>query len=534
MKALHMIVKNRSQIGKILIQERKTMEKYYKENNVLEYLEKSAERFPDKVAFADEVESLSYSQFRDKSMQVGSALKQFGLHKDPVVILMDARHVPNLIATMGILYAGCFYIPLDPASPVERLQIIFEKLEPQLIIYDDKAKVALEGLKDQYRFVHFDTLKDAEIDMEFLEKIRVESNFFDKLFIMYTSGSTGVPKGVVHTHQDLIDYSEFTYRRYPFDENTVFGNQSPFFYANCLLDIYPPMAVASTVIILSASLLSFPKKMIEVMQQNHITELCMTPSSFNAVAEAGVLEPGCLPDLEFILPSGETINGKVMKMWEAAAPKAGKFWNFYGSTELLSVSLMKVNREYGDDENVPSGIPYRCTDLLIVDEDLKEVPRGEKGEMLIHNPWMFSGYYKDDARNKAVFVNDPLNRGYNQLYFRTGDMAYLNEKGELVVVGRKDNMIKHNGYRMELGEVEFATKGVNGTQDCCCVHDKEAGDIYLFYTGTIEEKELQRTLKAKLPKYAMPEKIIHLDSIPYNANMKADRIALAKMVAEMK
>ena len=112
------------------------MKKYYKVNNVLEYLENSAEKFPDKNAFVDEKEALTFTQMRDASMRVGCALKQYDLHKDPVVILMDARHVPNLIATMGILYAGCFYIPLDPASPVERLQVIFEKLEPKLVIYD--------------------------------------------------------------------------------------------------------------------------------------------------------------------------------------------------------------------------------------------------------------------------------------------------------------------------------------------------------------------------------------------------------------
>jgi len=510
------------------------MNRYYKTTNCLEYLEISAEKYPDKIAFADENESLTFSQLMDVSMRIGSALKQYDMHKEPVVILMDARHVPNIEALMGILYAGCFYIPLDPASPADRLQTIFDQLEPSLIIYDDKALAAKKALEDKYRFVSFDSLTDAQIDMEYLQDVRNNSNFFDTLFIMYTSGSTGIPKGVLHTHGQLIDYTEFTYRRYPFDENTVFGNQSPFFYANCLLDIYPPLAVGATVYILSASLLSFPKKMVEQLREFRITELCMTPSSFNAVADAGVLEPGCLPDLEFILPSGEMINGKAMKLWESAAPNAGHFWNFYGSTELLSASLCKIDRDYGDDENVPSGIPYLCTNIVFVDDDLNEVPRGVKGEMLIHNPWMFSGYYRDAARTEAAFVNDPLKKGYNELFFRTGDMGYLNEKGELVVVGRKDNMIKHNGYRMELGEVEYAARGSEEVMECCCVHDKDSGDIYLFYTGTLSEKELKNALKVKLPKYAMPEHITHLDSIPKNANVKADRIALAKMIREMK
>lgn len=510
------------------------MKPYYKVNNCLEYLEHSAERFPDKIAFADENEQVSFSQLMTDAMRIGSALKQYDLHKDPVVILMDARHIPNIRATMGILYAGCFYIPLDPASPVERLTTIFSNLEPRLIIYDAAAEKAAEALKDKYLFVAYDTLTGAEIDAAFLENIRQESNFFDPLFIMYTSGSTGVPKGVIHTHGQLIDYSEFTYRRYPFDEHTVFGNQSPFFYANCLLDIYPPLAVGATVYILSPVLLSFPRKLVAQMREYGITELCMTPSSFNAVADAGVLEPGCLPDLEFILPSGEMINGKAMKQWEAAAPKAGHFWNFYGSTELLSASLYKVDRDFGNDENVPSGIPYRCTHIIFVDENGNQLPAGETGEMLIHTPWMFSGYYRDAARTEAAFVNDPLKKGYNELYFKTGDLGYMNAKGELVVVGRKDNMIKHKGYRMELGEVEFAALGAEGVNDCCCVYDRENSNIYLCYTGAFSEKEVKAYLKDRIPRFAMPEYYVHLESLPYTANMKVNRLELTRMVIAKK
>ncbi len=506
------------------------MEPYYKINNCLEYLERSAQRFPDKIAFADEREQVTFSQLMEDAMRIGSALKKYRLHKEPVVVLMDARHIPNLRATMGILYAGCFYVPLDPASPAERLETIFGNLEPRLVIYDHAAEKAKAALEERYQFVAYDTLTEAEVDAEYLEQVRQESNFFDPLFIMYTSGSTGVPKGVIHTHGHLIDYSEFTCRRYPFDEHTVFGNQSPFFYANCLLDIYPPLAVGATVHILPPVLLSFPKKLVEKMRECGITELCMTPSSFNAVADSGVLTPGCLPELEFILPSGEMINGKAMKIWEAAAPKAGHFWNFYGSTELLSASLYKVDRDFGNDENVPSGIPYRCTSIIFVDEEGKALPCGETGEMLIRNPWMFAGYYRDAARTEAAFVNDPLKKGYNELYFKTGDLGYMNEKGELVVVGRKDNMIKHNGYRMELGEVEFAALGAEGVSDCCCVYDKEKSDIYLCYTGTLAEKEVKAYLKGRLPKFAMPEHYVHLQSLPYSANMKVNRLELARMV----
>ena len=508
------------------------MKRYYETMNCLEFLEISAERFPDKNAFIDEKEAVTYAQLMDDSMRIGSALKQYDLYKDPVVILMDARHVPNLKATFGVLYAGCFYIPLDPTSPAERIQTIFEKLEPKLVIYDEKAVKLKDALSDKYRFVEYAGLTDTPVDMEYLEKVRDESNYFDLLFIMYTSGSTGVPKGVVHTHADLIEYSKFTKERYSFDENTVFGNQSPFFYANCLLDIYPPVYMGCTVYVMPASLLTFPKKMVEYLQVNKITELCMTPSSFNAIAEAGVLEPGCLPDLEYILPSGEIANWKAMSQWSVAANVKGRFWNFYGSTELLSVALWLVERDFEAGDIVPSGYPYKCTHIIFLDEDGNEAKPGEKGEMLIHNPWTFSGYYKDPDRNASALVTDPLGTGTCETFFRTGDMGYINEYGELVVVGRKDNMIKHKGYRMELGEVEYAAKGVAEVDDCCCVLDKESGEIFLYYVGTAKESKVKTALKVILPKFAMPEHITQLEALPHNANGKADRLALAKMAAD--
>lgn len=512
------------------------MKKYYDIQNCLQFLERAAETCPDKIAFADDVESVTYKQLMEESMGIGSALKQFSLNKEAVVILMDARHIPNLKATMGILYAGCFYIPLDPTSPVERIQAIFDKLNPSLVIYDEKAKALNAALNEQYKFVAYDSLLNTPADMEYLNDVRAKSNYYDALFIMFTSGSTGVPKGVVHTHKDLIRYAEFTLKRYSFDENTVFANQSPFFYANCLLDIYPPLAGTCTVHILSASLLTFPRKMVDKLKELKITEICMTPSSFNAVAEAGVLEADELPDLEYILPSGEIANWKFMKEWEKAASVKGKFWNFYGSTELLSVALWTVDRDFKADEVIPSGPPYRSTHILIMDEEGKECPTGVTGEMYIHNEWMFSGYYNDPERNKACFVNDPLGLGWDETFFKTGDMGFINEYGELVVVGRKDAMIKHKGYRMELGEVEYAAKGADGVGNCCCILDKEveAGDIFLFYTGTCTEKELKAKLKITLPKYAMPEHIIRLDQMPYNANMKADRVQLAKMIPQYK
>ena len=511
------------------------MEHYIDYTNILQYLERSAEREPNKLAYKDDVESLTWTEYMEACMRIGSGLKQFGLHKEPVAMLMDARHISHLKTSMGIIYSGNFYIPLDPASPTERIRTIFDKLNPSLVLYDEKGKNHMEVLGDQYKFVDYKTLLDTPIDTEFLDAARKDSSTFDILFIMYTSGSTGVPKGVVHTHQDLIRYAEITINVYPFDENTIFGNQTPFFYANCVHEAYLPLLTTSTTYLLPATIHSFPHKMIEFLKKYKIHSLLMTPSSFNAVAEAGVLEPGCMPDLKFILPIGERTNYKMMKMWEAAAPN-GHFWNFYGSTELLTVATWPVVGNFSDDEILPSGTPYRLLHVLIVGEDGKECPKGTTGEIYVNSTFRFSGYYNDPERTSEVLVTDPLNRGYSERFFRTGDLGFFNKEGQLVVVGRKDSMIKHKGYRMELGEVEYAAMGTGRAGTCCCLLDREVedGELFFFYTGSIKEKDLRSAFRKILPKYAIPENIIHLDQMPYNSNRKADRLALANMIPSYK
>ena len=511
------------------------MEPYVDITNVLQYLERAAERCPDKLAYQDDVEAVTFKEYMEAAMRIGSALKQFSLRKEPVVLLMDARHISHLKATMGVVYAGCFYVPLDPAAPTERIRVIFEKLRPSLVIYDKKGLPHQAALGDQYRFADYAALLDAPIDADFLQRVRNESSTYDPLFIMFTSGSTGVPKGAVHTHQDLIRYTEITVNVYPFDERTVFGNQSPFFYANCVHEVFLPLATTGTTYLLPSYIHSFPAKMIEFLREHKIQSLLMTPSSFNKVAEAGVLAPGCLPDLKFILPIGERTNLKLMRMWEEAAPQ-GRFWNFYGSTELLTVATWPVTGSFGEDEIIPVGVPYRLLHVLIVSEDGRECPAGETGEIYVNSAFRFSGYYNDPERTKEALVTDPLHRGWAERFFRTGDLGFMNAAGQLVVVGRKDSMIKHRGYRMELGEVEYAAMGAGDVGTCCCLVDRdvEDGDLFFFYTGAISEKDLRNGLKKVLPKYAIPENIIHLDQMPYNANLKADRRQLAQMIPAYK
>lgn len=495
--------------------------------NVLQYLEASALRVPDKAAFIDETTTLTFADVHAQARRIGTALSRRLPQHSAVAVLMDNRDARVIPALLGVLYAGCCYAPLDPAAPAERLGLLLDQLEPALILYDEKNTSVAEEMSCGCPVLCYDMAVASEIDEAGLQAIRDQDSVYDPLSILFTSGSTGIPKGVVQSQYSYLTYTDVTIEKYGFTEDDVFANQSPFFYANSIIDIYPPLKLGATVYILPGSSLSFPKRLIERLNACRATELTMTPSSY--VKAASVLEDGCLPHLKYIILSGEAAHWPTLKRWMAAAPQAG-VWNFYGSTEVYSVAVWRLDREYSDGEVIPVGVPFEYVHILFVDEDDQEVPRGEKGLMLISDPWLCSGYYRDAARTEAAFVTDPLNRGYHERFFRTGDMGYLNAEGQLVVLGRRDNQIKRMGYRMELGEVEQALQLISGWEEGCVLYDRDKERLCCFWTGALTRKELIRALKELLPRYAVPDTFVHLDAMPYTATMKIDRVKLRGMM----
>lgn len=497
--------------------------------NVLEHLENAAARWPDRIAFADEKSTLTFSALHDAARRFGSVVAACTQPRQPVAVVMNDRSVTCVAALLGVLYAGCPYAPLDAAMPPERLQIILDQLQPAAILCDESTRAAVARVNAVCPVLLCEEAAKAQVDEERLADIRAQDSVWDILSILYTSGSTGVPKGVAQSQYSYITYTEATVEKYSFTQETVFGNQSPFFYANSIIDIYPPLMLGATVYILPARCLSFPKMLVEQLREHHITELTMTPSSYIKAAQAGVLKAGCLPELEYIILSGEAAHWQTLQCWMQAAPNAG-VWNFYGSTEVFSVAVWRIDRDFTDGEVIPVGVPFAQVEVLIVDEDGHPLPRGERGEMLIANPWLFSGYYRDKARTDAAFTDDPLNRGYRTRYYCTGDIGCISEDGMLTVHGRKDSQIKRAGYRMELGEVDVALRQIPGWDHGLALYDKESGKLCCFWTGSLTQKEILAALKKSLPRYALPDTYIHLDEMPYTATMKIDRVKLRGMI----
>lgn len=495
-------------------------------SNMLEYLERTAERVPERVAFYDDREELTFAMLQEQAQRIGTALARAASGRAPVALLMDGRSIHTIPALYAVLYAGCAYAPLDISMPPERLAQLLNLLAPGAILADEKGTRALEAVEGVCAPVlSYESAVHESADPEILDSIRTRTKIYDPMSILYTSGSTGVPKGSVQTHFSYLHWTEATIEIYGFDEHVIFGNQSPFFYANSIIDIFPPVALGATVYLLPSGVLTFPGKFIECLNRHRITELTMTPSSFIGVVNAGVLEQGCLPYLRYGIMSGESMPWQPLEQWMQASANA-EWYHFYGSTEMFSVAVGKVEGKPEEGEPLSVGRPFSKVHILFVDENGDEVPEGESGEMLVSSPWIAAGYHRDAVRTEAFWTVDPLARGWYERFYRAGDIGYLRRDGRLVVLGRRDTQVKHMGYRMDLGEVEAALRMIPGWKDGCVLFHKKTGKIWCFFIGDLSEKELRNGLKAKLARYMLPDVFLHLEEMPLTATHKLNRAAL--------
>lgn len=496
------------------------------EKSILSYLEHSEQEFPDKIAFSDSKYEFTYRQLVKAAKSIGSFLiEKIGIRKAVVVYMeKDAR---NIAAFMGAAYAGCFYVPLDSKMPMERINIILKTLQPAVVIYDDKTEKFLSSMETDCIKVLYDNICIVPQDKEKLELTRRKMIDTDPLYILFTSGSTGIPKGVIVCHRSVIDYSNWVVKTFNLDEGTIFGNQTPFYFSMSVLDIFATIRSGATMHIIPKMLFSFPVKLLEFLNEKEINTIYWVPSALSIVANLGALEVIDLPYLKKILFAGETMPSKQLNIWRKHVFDAA-YVNLFGPTEITDIGIYYlVDREFRDDEPIPIGVPCDNVDALVIDEDgnlIKE--KGKIGELLIRSSFLACGYYNNPEKTKEVFIQNPLNNSYPETVYCTGDLVYWNENRELVYVSRKDFQIKHMGNRIELGEIENAIGALDGVNGCCCLYNKESDQIVAVYTGNLEFKRLSQLLKQKLPRYMIPNVYYKRESIPLNLNGKIDRIKL--------
>lgn len=492
------------------------------QTNVLAYLEETVQRVPEKLAFADDTTELSFSDVYRQSRAIGSFLHQSGIYKKPVVVFMK-RQPKSIAAFLGIIYAGCYYVVLDEEMPKSRMSLILDRLDKGAMICDAETQARATALYDADAVFLYDEIAFAEENTAALAQIREHQLDTDPIYIVFTSGSTGVPKGVIACHRSVFDYVEHLSEVLKFNADTIFGNQAPLYFDACLKEIYPTLKYGATTYLVPKQLFMFPVKLVEYLNEHRINTVCWAVPALTMISSFSTFDKVKPEYLHTIAFASEVFPIRQFNLWRKALPNA-RFINLYGPTEITGICCYyEVDREFGVEESLPVGRPFRNTEIILLDEENHIPALGEQGEICVRGTCLTLGYYRNPEKTAEVFVQNPLNDLYPERIYRTGDLGKYNERGELMFLGRKDDQIKHMGHRIELREIEAVVNQCDRVQSACCLYDREKEKILLYYVGDVTAKQMTAYIKEKLPRYMVPNVIHSLPEIPLTPNEKIDR-----------
>ncbi len=495
--------------------------------NILEYLDNTAARYANKLAFADEENALTFGEVYDASRAIGSCLLRHGFSREPIVVFM-AKTPQTVCAFLGAVYAGCYYVPLDEEMPAQRIRLILDQLQPRALVCDTASAQAVErhGFAGQVLLYH--DMIQTEADDAALRAVRERAIDTDPIYVVFTSGSTGVPKGVAACHRSVIDYVDTLTELLRTDSNSVFGMQVPLYVDACLKEVFSTLKCGATTWMIPKQLFMFPIQLVEFLNRHEVNTVCWVVSALTLISGLGAFKKAVPQTLKTIAFGSEVFPMRQFSLWKQHVPGA-RYINLYGPTETTGMTCWyEVDRELGPDEAIPIGRAFRNREILLLDGDRLAAP-GEPGEICIRGTCLTLGYYGAPEKTAEAFVQNPLNPHYPERIYRTGDIGRYNEHGELVFVSRRDSQIKHMGQRIELGEVEMAAGAVEGVGSAGCVYDSDKKKIILFYAGETDEAGVTLALREKLPRYMLPNMTFRLERMPLTANGKLDRIALRRI-----
>lgn len=495
------------------------------QRNVLEYLEHTVKRIPKKIAYANDETGNSFEEVYNQARDIGTYLNGQGHYKEPIVVFMG-KHPRTIVSFFGVIYSGCYYVPIDDEMPRHRIELIFQSLNPKAVICDNETYKQLETFGYQGHIYSYEEMIITKSKEEIILSIREKQIDTDPIYIVFTSGSTGIPKGVVACHRSVIDYIENLSEVLRFNEDTVFGNQTPLYVDACLKELYPTLKFGSTTYLVPKSLFMFPLKLVEYLNEHKINTVCWVVSALTMISAFGAFEKDVPKYLHTIAFGSEVFPIKQFNLWKKHLPNA-RFVNLYGPTEATGMSCYyEVKREFELDEMIPIGKPFCNTEIILINENKQLSKPGETGEICIRGTSLTLGYYNNFEKTKEVFIQNPFNNAYPEMIYCTGDLGRYNEQGELVFVSRKDNQIKHMGHRIELGEIEIVANMLEEMKSACCIFDEVKKKIILYYVGNSTLAQVAAYLKEKLPRYMIPNVIEALEDMPLTSNGKINRVLL--------
>jgi amino acid adenylation domain-containing protein len=516
---------------------------------------RSAEKFSGRPAVVAEGKTLTYEELRERACRIAATIYEYQPSSSTPLTAVFAYRSPTAFAgILGSLLAGNGYVPLNRTFPSNRTRVMFEGSESRSIIVDVESMPQLNELLDHSQYALLVVLPEIE-NVDRLRARWPEHTFIGAkdlvplskwqepvanpdaiAYLLFTSGSTGIPKGVMVAHRNVTAFLDYMVDRYDITQEDRFSQMFDMTFDLSVFDMFVAWERGACVYCPPPKALIKPGNFI---RENELTIWFSVPSTAVFMKQLGMLKRGRYPSLRFSLFCGEPLPISSAIAWSEAAPNS-TLENLYGPTELtIACTLYRWDPARSQAESelgiVPIGYPYPGMDVLVVDGNLNEVRPGEEGELLMNGPQLCLGYWKNKEKTAAAFVSPP---GKEAVHYRTGDRVRRPiADGPLCHLGRVDFQVKVLGHRVELGEIESVVREHCGLDGVAAIGWPETssgyGGVEVFIEGDTKEREaLRGSVASKLPDYMVPRRFHFMERLPRNSNGKFDRKAMLQLLME--
>lgn len=494
-------------------------------HTALAFLERGALEHPARAAVTDEGGSYEYGWLFERGQRIASGLLAHGVGGRPAIVCME-KGVGALAAFFGVLMTGGFYVPVDPGAPRGRASRCAARLGRPVVLTDERGLPEARRLFADLTVLTVDALGQTPVAEGELARLARGIAPSDVAYVLFTSGSTGEPKGVAVSHAAILEFVSTFVDTFGLRPDDVLGSQAPLDFDVSVKDVYGALAAGATVALLPRRLFSAPARLVAELEERGVTVLVWAVAALCLVSGLRALDGVRLSRVRLVMFSGEVMPAEHLRRWMERLPRA-TFVNLYGPTEVTCNCLYHVvERGRAYDGGLPLGDPLPGRRVLLLDGESPVTREGSVGEICVGGSALARGYYADPERTARSFVQNPLFAALPETMYRTGDLARLGAGGELYFYGRADSQVKLQGHRIELEEVDAALEAQPGVERCRCAYDAPRRRICAFFEGAADPAGLRSAVADLVPGPAVPAVIERVGSMPLTRNGKVDRAAL--------